>query len=127
MDHFSTISSGTRTLNTSHDTAPAGLPRLECPQAKSRSLVNSSRRQNSFQIKRTYEPYINEERFKEKRVSPTQRRAAKKLKSALTIQRVYRGYRVRKWVHEHLAALLISKRVQKACALAYRVRSLQHR
>ena len=126
MDRFSTHSSAGRTLNTSHETVPVPIPRLDCaPLSKTRSEANSSRRQNSFQIKRTYDPYINEDRFREKRVMPTQRRAAKKLKSALTIQRVYRGYRVRKWFDEHKGTMEVVNRVLRGGESACRVRMQQ--
>lgn len=60
MDLFSTHSSGTKTLNSSQEKA--------LPGAHSATQASISRRTNSFQIKKSYEPHIDEDRFREKRV-----------------------------------------------------------
>lgn len=63
MDLFSTHSSGTKTLNTSHENSLPAAPSSLSVQA------NVSRRTTSFQIKKSYEPHIDEDRFREKRVN----------------------------------------------------------
>jgi len=116
MDLFS--SSGTRTLNTSQEHA---LPAAPAGQ------TNVSRRTTSFQIKKSYEPHIDDDRFREKRVSPIQRRAARRLKAALAIQRLFRGFQVRTWLQRNAAALAVYKRTVEAGRIAVNIRRKERR
>lgn len=121
MDVFSTHSSGTKTLNTSQENP------LHVSTAKSHSQTHTSRHLGRFHIKKTYEPHIDEDRFREKRVFPTQKRAAKRAKSALLIQKVFRGYRVRSWLRRNERSLGVMKRILRGGRLAVRLREEQCR
>lgn len=75
---------------------------------------SSSRHQRSETIRRVYDPNVDEARFRWKRVCATKKLKAKRVKSALLLQRVYRGHRVRKWLKTHQQELATWKRVLPA-------------